>query len=66
MIDKDFYQDFKKGSWEKISVDIADLNLERARGEAPVLPNVYEIRFDLQYFPGRKNVEMWIDDFGWE
>ena len=66
LIDKDFYRDFKKGSWEKISVDIADLNLERARGEDPVLSNVYEIRFDLQYFPGRKNVEMWIDDFGWE
>jgi hypothetical protein len=66
LLDKEFYRDYKKGSWQKVSIDMAELNLARVKGENPVLPAVYELRLDINYFPGRKNIEMWIDDFGWE
>jgi len=66
LLDKNFFHDFKKGSWEHVSVNIKDLNLELVRGKLPVLPEVYEMRIDLQYEGENKNIEMWIDNFGWE
>ncbi len=66
LLDKKFYSDYKKGIWEKVSIDINDLNLEQIKGDDPVLPNVYELRINVNYFPKKKNIEMWIDDFGWE
>ncbi|MEO0332271.1 MAG: hypothetical protein AAF223_11400, partial [Bacteroidota bacterium] len=66
LIAKDFYSDYEKGDWHQVSVNLDDLDFERVKGEGSVLPNVYELRVDLNYFPENKNVEMWIDDFGWE
>lgn len=66
LIDKNFYRGLQRGSWQRVSVTTEDLQLERARGEEPVLPHVYELRLDINYLPGKKNIEMWIDDFGWE
>ncbi len=66
LLDKKFCSEYKKGVWEKVSIDIDDLNLEQIKGDDPVLPNVYELRINVNYFPEKKNIEMWIDDFGWE
>ncbi len=66
LIDKNFYRDFVKGSWQQVSVDVKDINLARAHGEGEVLPHVYELRLGINYLPGKKNIEIWIDDFGWE
>ncbi|MEM1324691.1 MAG: hypothetical protein AAGI23_01995 [Bacteroidota bacterium] len=65
LLDTTFYSDYQKGSWEEVVIKMNDLNLVRVKGENPVLPNVYELRLDINYFPERKNIEMWIDDFGW-
>lgn len=61
-----FYRDFQRGGWHSISVNVADLDLQRVRGEGPVLPNVAELRFDILHSPDQKNIEMWIDDFEWK
>ena len=69
LLDTAFYADFKRGSWERLAVAVDDLQLERVRGELPrdsILRAVHELRFNINYFPDRKNVEMWIDDFGWK
>lgn len=58
--------EFKKGSWQEVSITMADLDFELLRGEGPVLPEVYEIRLALEYEEGRNNIEMWLDNFGWE
>lgn len=60
------YSHFKKGKWMDAVIELKDLNLELVRGTGPVLPNVYEIRLGLNYRPNQKNIEMWIDNFGWE
>ena len=66
LYDKNVYSDFKAGGWRSAGFEIADLKLQRVKGEEPVLPNVYEIRLAIEYLPGKKNIEMWIDDFSWE
>lgn len=66
LIDKSFYRNLQRGSWHQVSIATKDLQTERARGEGPVLPHVYELRLGVNYRPGKKNIELWIDDFGWE
>ncbi len=66
LIDRNVYSDFKKGAWHDVSIPIKDLNLERLKGDNPVLPTVYELRLSLNYRPDKKNIEMWLDNFGWE
>ena len=66
LIAKDFYSDYQKGAWHRVSIPLDSLNFEQVRGQNDVLPQVYELRLDLNYLPGQKNIEMWIDDFGWE
>lgn len=60
------FTDFKKGEWANAVIEMGNLDLELVRGEGPVLPNVFEIRLALNYRPNQKNIEMWLDDFGWE
>lgn len=66
LYDKTVFTDFKRGVWADVSIDLADIDLKLVRGEGPVLPNVYEIRLGLNYRPGGKDIEMWLDNFGWE
>ena len=66
LLDTAAYSNLKKESWQKAEINIADLNLNQVKGENSVLPNVYELRFDINYHPGKKNIEMRRDDFGWE
>ena len=66
LIQENAYSDFKKGEWHDVSIDMASLNFDQMEGHEKVLPNVYEIRFGLNYRPGQKNIEMWLDNFGWE
>lgn len=67
LIDTAAYQNFIPGSWQTVSLPMADLNLSAARGDGSVvLPAVHELRLDLNYQPGKKNITMWIDNFGWE
>lgn len=58
--------EFKRGEWQDATIEIATANLKRVRGNESVLPHVYEIRFGLNYRPGQQNIEMWLDNFGWE
>ncbi|MCM5663814.1 hypothetical protein [Galbibacter mesophilus] len=64
--DTTFYLDYKKGSWQKVSIPIDSLHLQQVKGDRHVLPEVYELRLDLNYYPGKNNIEMWIDNFGWK
>lgn len=66
LYDKTVFADFKKGEWVDAVIELKDLNLDLVRGKGPVLPNVYEIRLGLNYRPGQKDIEMWLDNFGWE
>ncbi|NHF61164.1 hypothetical protein FK220_017560 [Flavobacteriaceae bacterium TP-CH-4] len=59
-------KDFKKGSWEKATIYIDSLDLQLVKGSIDPLNEIYELRLDLNYLPGKKNIEMWIDNFGWE
>ena len=66
LYDKTAYTDFKKGKWTNAVIEMDNLNLDLVRGEESVLPSVYEIRMGLNYRPGQKSIEMWLDNFGWE
>lgn len=66
LVHKNIYDDFKKGVWQEVRIDLSSLNLDTMEGSEEVLPNVYEIRFGLNYRPNQKNIEMWLDNFGWE
>ncbi|MEM1095647.1 MAG: hypothetical protein AAGJ10_13690 [Bacteroidota bacterium] len=66
LLTRDFYDDFEYGSWQTASVALADLDLEQVSGTEPVLPNVYELRLDLNYRGDDKAIEMWVDNFRWE
>lgn len=57
---------FKKGSWERAEIYMDSLNLDLVKGDFNPIEAVYELRIDLNYLPGHKNTEMWIDNFGWE
>lgn len=60
---------FEAGAWREHRIDLDALALRLVRGEAApadVLAAVHELRLDLNYREGRKDVELWIDDFGWE
>jgi hypothetical protein len=63
---KDFITDFNQGGWHTAEVKLADLKLNRVKGTADVLTQVYEIRLALEYEADNKDIEMWIDDFSWE
>jgi len=66
LYDENVFSDFKKGEWTDITIEMKGLNLKLINGELPVLPSINELRFALEYFPGKKNIEMWIDNFEWE
>ena len=66
LTDSTFVTDFTSGRWTRASVALADLDLNRNWGEEDVLAGVAELRLNLNYRPGQKNIEMWIDNFGWE
>ena len=72
LLDTTFHQDFTRGVWTRLAVAVDDLDLNRVRGDAAavsdeeLLTEIHELRFDIKYFPERKNIEMWIDDFGWK
>ena len=66
LYDKTVFTNFKKGVWTDAVINLADINLELVRGEGPVMPNVYEIRLGLNYRPEDIEIEMWLDNFGWE
>ncbi len=66
LVDKNFIKDYVKGSWQKVRIPVNELQFIRERGDQLVLSNVYELRVELNYFPDKKNIEMWIDNFGWE
>lgn len=66
LLAKNFYNNFERGEWRHAEILIEDLDLQLSRGSLPVLPTVYELRMDLQYHPGQKDIEMWVDNFGWE
>lgn len=66
LINEKVYSDFKKGSWQDVTIDFASLNFDQMENHDEVLSNVHEIRFGLNYRPGQKDVEIWLDNFGWE
>lgn len=66
LLDDHFYDDFKKGEWHKVEIFIDDLDLIQVQGEESPLAEITDLRIDLNYRPDAKNIEMWIDDFGWE
>ena len=67
LIDTTFYGDFTAGSWQSVSVALADTDLSTARGDGDrVLPAVHELRLNLNFREGQKDITMWIDNFGWE
>lgn len=66
MTDSTFVTDFVRGAWTRASVDLTDLDLRQNWGTEDVLRQVAELRLNLNYRPGRKDVEMWVDNFGWE
>lgn len=66
LVHENVFSDFKKGGWHEVSIAMKDLGFETMEGHEKVLPNVYEIRLGLNYRPSSKNIEMWLDDFGWE
>ncbi len=57
---------FKTGSWERAEIYMDSLDLRLVKGEVSPISEVYELRLDLNYLPGKKNTEMWMDNFGWE
>lgn len=65
LLDERAVETFEAGRWQQMVLRIEELDLELARGEEGVLPRVEQIRLDLNYRPGRKDVEMWIDNVGW-
>lgn len=66
LVHKQVFSDFRKKGWHDVRIDFAGLGFHKMEGHEKVLPNVYEIRLGLNYRPGRKNIEMWLDNFGWE
>ena len=66
LIEPQIYKDFQKGQWFDVSIDLEDFNFQEKEGSSKVMPNVYEIRLGLNYRPNLKNIEMWLDNFGWE
>ncbi|GAB5521848.1 MAG: hypothetical protein RhofKO_40990 [Rhodothermales bacterium] len=66
LLTRDFYDDYKRGAWHTVSVNLADIDFDQVSGTDPVLPNVYELRLDLNYESDEKGIEMWIDNFRWE
>lgn len=67
LMDTTFYDDFEAGSWQTVSVDLADVDLYAARGDGDrVLPAVHELRLNLNFREGEEKIRMWIDNFGWE
>lgn len=66
LLDDNFFDDFKKGAWHKVEIPIGDLDLKMVKGKENPLTHITDLRIDLNYRPDAKNIEMWIDDFGWE
>ncbi len=64
--DSSALRDFKKGSWERAEIYMDSLDLELVKGDFNPINAIHELRLDLNYLPGHKNTEMWIDNFGWE
>lgn len=48
LYDEDIFSDFIKGLWQLVSIDTNSLQLNQIRGEQPVLPTVYKLRFGLE------------------
>lgn len=58
---------FEPGAWREATIDIDELDLVVANGDLTaeeILAGVHSLRLDLNY--RGKDVEMWVDDFGWE
>ena len=58
---------FEAGSWREATIELDDLDLFVANGDLSpeeILRGVHSVRLDLNY--RGKDVEMWVDDFGWE
>ena len=69
LIDTLAVERFEPGAWRETVIELEDLDLEHVRGElAPeeILRRVHSLRLDLNYREGRKDVELWLDDFAVE
>jgi len=66
LLDTMAFDGFVKGSWQQASIAMEDLDLDLIKGDVSPINEVYELRLDLNYRKGHKDIEMWIDDFGWE
>ncbi len=64
--DSSALKDFKRGAWERAEIYIDSLDLQLVKGDFDPMEAIYELRIDLNYRPGHKNMELWMDNFGWE